>query len=171
MNYYESRRLAGSIMVIILIMGTVQVYHYTPMLPTKMISHFNGKGQANGWMSKTAFIIYTLGTYYFMGGIFFLLGWIIPKLPSGLVNIPNRQYWLHPARKDQALNILLSYLYWIGAITLLYLLILMQMVIEANLNHTHQFDSHFWIITASYLIGLGYLGWKLYRHFKPVSLS
>ena len=168
---FESRRLAGSLMAIIIVLGTVQIFHYDAALPAKVATHFNGQGKVNGWMSKKAFILYTLGMYYFMGGLFFISGWIIPKLPSGLINIPNRMYWLHPARKEHAIDAILHYLYWIGAITLLYLLILTQMTIEVNLNHSNQLNSYFWIVTASYLIGLGYLGWKMYRHFKPVSLT
>lgn len=171
MNFSQSRRFAGSLMFLILILSTIQIYHYAPLLPAKIATHFNGKGQANGWMSHRAFIWYSIGMYYFIGGLFFLTDWVVPKLPSEMINIPNRTYWMHPARREKALDVLLTYTNWIGVITLLLLLILTQMVIETNLDHSGKLNSYFWYVSILYMIGLGYLGWKLYRYFKPVSLS
>ncbi|HKJ45871.1 MAG TPA: DUF1648 domain-containing protein [Balneolales bacterium] len=166
-NIAKSKHLAGTLMIMLLFIGTLQIYLYSSMLPQKIATHFNAHGQADGWMSHRAFILYSIGMFYFMGGIFLLSGWVIPKLPTELINIPNRGYWLHPARKEQAVEVLITYLYWIGVSTILFLLILTQMTILANIHQSIISSKIFWTVTGSYIVCIFTLGWKMYRYFKP----
>jgi hypothetical protein len=167
-NIKGSRRLAGMLMITLLFLGTLQIYLYSSMLPLKIATHFNAYGKADDWMSHRAFLWYSICMYYFMSGIFLLSGWVIPKLPTELINIPNRVYWLHPARKEQAVDVLISYLYWIGVATISFLLILTQMTIMANVHQSIISSEIFWTVTGGYIITIFMLGWKMYRYYKPV---
>jgi uncharacterized membrane protein len=166
-NIKGSRQLSGMLMITLLFLGTLQIYLYSSMLPQKIATHFNADGKADGWMSHSAFIWYSIGMYYFMGGIFLLSGWIIRKLPTELINIPNRGYWLHPARKEQAVEVLITYLCWIGVATISFLLILTQITILANIHQSIISSEIFWTVTGVYIITIFMLGWKMYRYFKP----
>ena len=69
-------------------------------LPDEVATHFDFRGDANGWMSKPADLL-------LMGALglalpLFLIGicYATRFLPMGMVNLPNREYWLAPGHSD-----------------------------------------------------------------------
>jgi transcriptional regulator with XRE-family HTH domain len=80
-------------------------------LPPLVASHFGAAGDANGWMSRDHFVA-------IMGG---MLGLLPLALQTGLVlalrfgglNIPNKRYWLAPARRAAAVRSLHAHVAWL----------------------------------------------------------
>lgn len=122
-------------LILLLLLGAValQCLYYFPLLPATVSSHFDGGGRPNGWSSKQAF--YTL--YLFIVGLmtfcFFLLPRLLRHVPSSLINLPNREYWLVPERKTEALAMLEEEMGWFGIAILLLLIWTLQLAINANL--------------------------------------
>jgi len=122
-------------LILLLLLGgvTLQCLYYFPLLPETVSSHFDGAGRPNGWSSKQAF--YTL--YLFIVGLmtfcFFFLPRLLRRVPSSLINLPNREYWLVPERKEQALAMLEEEMGWFGIAILLLMIWTLQLAINANL--------------------------------------
>jgi hypothetical protein len=71
-------------------------------LPATMATHFARGGAPNGYMHKDSFILFYLGFMFFLPGVFFAAGSLVEKFPV-LANLPNKDYWLAPARRDAAI--------------------------------------------------------------------
>jgi len=96
-------------------------------------SHFNAAGVPNAWQPKSFFAM-TLGLLYLL----FTLLWLsIPQLlravPVSLVNLPNREYWLAPERREHTAHAIGDQLAWLGAIQIALIAFIAQFAINANL--------------------------------------
>jgi uncharacterized membrane protein len=85
-------------------------------LPEHAATHFDGRGVPNGWMTRTGYalfmLVFTVGLPLLMAA---MVGWL-PRLLPDLTNIPNRQYWMAPERREQTLAVLASHACWLGCL-------------------------------------------------------
>jgi uncharacterized membrane protein len=125
-----SRAVFFALLVVIL----VQVVVYFPRLPDVVASHFDGAGRPNDWMSRTTFFLVYAGTMGLLVVVFLLLPRNLGSLPGSMVNLPNKKYWLTPERRERATRMLVERMLWFGSATLLFMLIVFQLAIEANLS-------------------------------------
>lgn len=145
------------IFLFILLLCLAEIAYFGPKLPDTVASHFDAKGQPDGWSSRTSFlIVYGAGI---LGIILCFVGpfWLIQKLPVSLVNIPNKDYWLAPERKKETMAYLSEQLLLLGSATLLLVFLLFHFVIQANLEEEVQSIGSLPMV----LIGL-YLAYTLY---------
>jgi len=49
-----------------------------------------------------------------------IVGLLLPKIPVGALNLPNKDYWLEEARVEQTYGTATSYLLWLGNAFLLF---------------------------------------------------
>lgn len=78
-------------------------------LPERVATHFNGSGEPNGWMSRSAHQEFMLIFGLAFPMVIVLLCYASRFLPRGLVNIPHREYWLAPERRAETSNYLLGH--------------------------------------------------------------
>jgi uncharacterized membrane protein len=101
-------------------------------LPDNVATHFDAHGTPNGWMTKRQHLIFTsafgIGLPLFMVAAFSL----IRVLPSGLVNIPNRDYWLAPERKMATSAWILRQGLWLASVIVCWIAALNFLLVRAN---------------------------------------
>lgn len=119
--------LAGlSVVLVLLVLGT------GPALPARVATHFGMDGLPNGWMSREAFmrsiVVIVILPVVLLQGIGFLLG----RLPTSLINLPNREYWLAPERRAKTLAHIRTSMLEFGNATFAFLIFVVWSVIEAN---------------------------------------
>ncbi len=106
-----------------------------------MASHFNAAGEANGWMSKTAFtalmLAIGLGIPAFVIGVMSVLR----HFPAEYLNVPNADYWRAPGNYEKACAFLLASAYWFGCAFLIWQILFSRLVVAANLVSPPRFDS------------------------------
>jgi uncharacterized membrane protein len=155
-------------LILLLLWGAiaVQCLHYFPQLPAGLASHFDGAGRANGWSSKEGFFVFYLVMTGLMTLVFFLLPVLLRGVPPSLINIPNREYWLVPERKDLALTMLEEEMGWFGNGVLVMMIATIQLAINANLPGGPGFRSDLmWILLAGFFLFLVFWLVRLYRRF------
>jgi putative flippase GtrA len=70
-------------------------------LPARVASHFNANGVADGWMSRAEYLFF-IGLFPCALAVFLaLIGSTLRWLPAHAINIPRRDYWLAPERKNR----------------------------------------------------------------------
>ena len=106
-------------------------------------------------MSKSGFVLFALVMQFGLAAVMFGCGWLIKVLPTSMINIPNREYWLADERRDQTLAESQSMMAWIAAGTAILLMLMFYLAIDANLGEEKRLNATAsWICVAIYLIWL-----------------
>jgi len=97
-----------------------------------MASHFAASGAANGWTTKTQFLV----TYavVLLPALFveFRLHRKIARTPNKKLNLPNKQYWLAPERRAETFAYFEMFCAWFGCALLLLEVFAMGLAMRAN---------------------------------------
>ena len=126
-------RPPSSIFFSLALLGAVQYFYYAPRLPEIVASHFGRGGSVNGWETKTLFFSLELGSIVLATVISFGVPRMIGALPISMINLPNKEYWLSPERRDETLGYLQMHMMWFGCALLAFLLFVMELAFRANL--------------------------------------
>ena len=139
-------------------------------LPAKVASHFDIQGQPNGWMSRETCVGFTLGLGILVPA--FIVGMMAGagRIPVSFINLPHRNYWLAPERRQAALAILLRYSLWFACMNVLFVTGLHWLIVQANLPGQEQHLSGLGIILVAggFLAGTGIWVRLLVRHFSKI---
>lgn len=103
-------------------------------LPDVVASHFNARGVANGWQPKSVFFEFFAGAVAIVSFLTFGVPALISKLPTPMINLPNKEYWLAPERRQETLAFLNGYLAWFGCAVLLVVATAVNYAIGQNLH-------------------------------------
>jgi hypothetical protein len=139
-------------------------------LPERVPTHFDAAGRADGWSTRTGFALELGGLSLFLCGLFGALGALVARLPTSLVNLPNRDYWLAPERRAESLRAIRDRLHSLGAATEVLVLGLVLYCVRASRSEEAQTgpDPTTWVLLLGYLAFVA--GWivSLHRRFaKP----
>jgi uncharacterized membrane protein len=155
-----------ALFLLLLVVGTIDIIYYYPRLPETVASHFDASGKPDGWSTKKdlveVFIVVTLSSAFLFLGI--ALG--LPKLPDSLINLPKKEYWLAPERRQETLSFISGYLLWFGIATLGLLICVMHQTFRANLSESRTLEN-VWFFMGAYLVFL--IIWVvglLYKFFR-----
>jgi uncharacterized membrane protein len=133
-------RLPSSIFFALALFGAVQYIYYASRLPEILGSHFAGNGAVNAWQSKAAFFSTELAVVILAAVVGFGVPRIIGAMPVSLINLPNKEFWLSPERREETLSYIRVWSAWFGCALLAFLLFVMELVFRANLHKPPQFD-------------------------------
>jgi Protein of unknown function (DUF1648) len=132
-------------------------------LPERVASHFSADGQADGWMSRSAYLQFIS-----------IFGSIVPlaiivifrSLPVNLINVPNRDFWFSPERCAQSRDYLFRQSFWFAGLMVGLFTGIHLAVIQANGQSTAQLSLPVFLgVLGIFMIGI--LAWaaNLFRHF------
>lgn len=152
---------------LLLALAVLQVAVFYPRLPDVMASHFDGSGRADGWMSKNTFFAVDLA----MLALTVLCFLVLPAIrwPDRLINLPHKDHWLAPERREETLRYMKGQILVFGCASLVLLLVVTQWVIEANLDGSQALPAApMWWLLGGY--GLFTVVWviRLVRHYYRV---
>lgn len=123
---------ARIIFLLLLLMAIGQALYYYPLLPDTVAAHFGPSGKADGWMTKDVSIAVDVGLFVFMTVLFSSISIFIKNAKSG-INVPNKEYWLAPERREETVQYMVSTLNTIGIVVLCFLLMMFEITYRANL--------------------------------------
>ena len=112
--------------------AAVQLVRAAAVLPQRVASHFDLSGHADGWMDRGDFLLLWACLSAGIYAMFVALATFLPRLPKALINLPYRDYWLAPARRDTTLARAAGWLRWMGAATLALLTALLTAIAAAH---------------------------------------
>jgi uncharacterized membrane protein len=129
--------------------GILQMLFYASLMPERMASHFGGSGEPNGWSGKAAFFGLDAGILVMVFLSFRILPGLLSRFPDAMINLPNKDYWLAPGRRDETFSRIKDLLVSLGNAFLTFLIITFQLVILANLKEGSRLNSEaLWILLA-----------------------
>lgn len=113
----------------------------TPDLPSRIASHFDMAGRADGWRMKNAFGLGTLPVH--LGTAVLLVGLMsfIHRLPPRFINVPNPEYWRQPTNFQIACQFLRDWSRWFTAAELTWATFFDRQLFLANQRQPPHLDS------------------------------
>jgi uncharacterized membrane protein len=129
-------RLSLVLLAVLALVIIGQSVHYYPLLPATMASHFGASGQANAWQSKGAFFGTYWGVCLLLLAVFVGLPPFLGHLPTAIINLPHKEYWLAPEHRATTLAFFQGAMGWFGVVALGFMMAVIQLVIQANLSGT-----------------------------------
>lgn len=116
----------------LMLLGVFQHVWYWPQLPERVATHFGIDGKPNDWMSRSTstfvFLALQLGVPVFMLAMTSLAA----RMPVSMVNIPNREYWLHAERRVATMAHMSLMMTWIAVLTSLFMTVIGHLTFMAN---------------------------------------
>lgn len=146
--------------------GVCQHAWYWPQLPAKVATHFGTDGQPNDWMSKENATLVLLGFQVLFPWLLVGLGRLIGVLPISVINIPHREYWLHPERREATLSWMGGYLAWTAVATGLLMTVLAHVTFRANVKGAGLEMAPFLCFVVGYLVVILGMTVVNLRHFR-----
>jgi uncharacterized membrane protein len=129
------------VVVVLEAIAAMQIAYYLPKLPATVASHFNTAGMANSLEPKQLFLELYAIVMLCIAAVYFVMPRLIFSLPAGLINIPNKAYWLAPQRRAETMEFFVDHFAILGAGTLALFVTIFQLAIAANLTTTPTFSS------------------------------
>jgi hypothetical protein len=137
----QSIRLPGSVFAGLILFGILQARFYASRMPSVMASHFGFSGSPNGWQALSGFFIMEL----FVGALAGFLAFVFPRtlsaIPTSLINLPNKEYWLSADRRESTLAYFRVHFAWFGCALLAFVVAVMELTFRANLNTPHHLNN------------------------------
>ncbi len=161
-----SKRTALWVLIGLTGLGILQGLYFYPRLPDIVAHHYNAFGQPDAWGSKQFLVSFQIGTILFIAVIFYGIGKLIYKTPDSYINLWNKSYWLAPERRMATLDKLSAMSFWLGNITLLFLLWLFQYQYTQNLMGRQHEMRYVWAGILVYIVilfGCIFLFWRAFR--------
>ncbi len=106
-----------AILFILLYIGFLLYVDQTAsLLSGRVATHFGIDGQANGWMSGSGYINFIRLFGLALPGFTVAIGFLTRFLPAGMINIPNRDYWLAPEHRASTSASVLGSCLWLACL-------------------------------------------------------
>src|SRR5450755_1442222 len=96
------------VFLLVLVVAGAFVWLTSGGLPPVVASHFGPGGAANGFMGKGAYTAFMLAFVVAVPALVASSTLLVGVLPTNLINLPHRQYWLAPQRRATTLEALSS---------------------------------------------------------------
>ena len=89
------------------------------------------------------------------------------RMPTSILNMPNRDYWLSPERRSASLAFFWTQAVWIEATTLAFLIVVAQFVFRANLAEgAPTLTRDFLLVLAAFVAGVVWQSFQIVRRFS-----
>ena len=134
MRAHERRkvRVPQAVFVLLAFLGFLQARNFAASMPSVMATHFGANGSANGWQTRGQFFTVEI----VMLGVCLLIGFGVPFIisiaPPSMINVPNKDFWLAPVRRDHTISVMRIQMAWFACALLTFLIVVNQLVFNAN---------------------------------------
>ncbi|MFM8324583.1 MAG: DUF1648 domain-containing protein [Pirellulaceae bacterium] len=155
-----------------ILLALLQNAWYYPRLPEQVAIHFNASGKADSSASKSHATFLMLGLQIFLPSFLLLTSQLSRSLPIQWINLPHREYWLAPERREATLASMEQCLWWIAMATCLWILVVNHLTFVANLSGENLNLMPFLVGLVTYMAIVFYLaGGLVWKYRLPNSSS
>jgi uncharacterized membrane protein len=134
-------------------LAIAQSVYFYPLLPDVVGSHFDAAGKVNGTSSKLGYFIIYFVSLAITSSFTLALPLFFKYLPTSVINLPHREYWLSGDRREESLQFLNVHFSWLGVATMLLMVVVFHITFLANLNSIKELSSPlFWALLGAFLL-------------------
>src|ERR1022692_1606093 len=121
------------IMVLVVVACVQMAYSYPLIVANPMASHFNVAGVPNGWQTKEVFFTSCGVMLALLTVIFHGFPALLYRLPASSINMPYKEYWLAPERRERTLGELAARFQWLGFLAIVFFDVVIRAVLVADM--------------------------------------
>jgi uncharacterized membrane protein len=164
----QNSRLPRLLFAVLAAGAAIYFSSYYPQLPHVVASHFNERGVANGWQTKSAFFTVFVGVSVLAAVIGFGIPRIVAAVPPQLINLPNKAYWLAPDHLAETMEFFSRFFAWFGCAVLVVVIVTFDYAIQSNLHPDNRPDiSRMWYLLAGFLVFVVVWIVRMFMRFGP----
>lgn len=160
--------VAAMLFIGLLATGAATLYATAGQLPARVASHFNLEGFANGYMARDDYLILMSLLLVVLPLVVLALNFGLPRLAPRLTQIPARDYWLAPERRNETYASIATSGFLIASMVAAFTTALHLLVVDANRQTPPRLDNAvLWTLVAVVVVAA--LSWKFFRwrRFQP----
>jgi uncharacterized membrane protein len=148
-------RILGIAFFALLVAGAVVIVVTSEALPLELASHFGRQGRANGWQPlasyRTWMLLFAIGVPCLTVAA---MAWLPRRFPR-LSNLPHRDHWLAPVRREATFAALAAFAFAIGIVEIAFALGIHLSVVAANATDPPTLPAHaFMALMACFVVAI-----------------
>jgi uncharacterized membrane protein len=128
----QKSNLSMFIFLILVVGAALFVWYTSRSLPEIVASHFGASGAANGFMPRSFYVKFFLAVIVGAPLAVVFLPARALNSPSARINLPNREYWLAPERREETIEVLRGFMTQFGSMLVVFLCYAHWLVVLAN---------------------------------------
>ncbi len=167
-----SQHFPKILLAVLMVLAAMLIDSTTGRLPETVATHFAGSGRPNDFMSNDGYRLFML--FFTIGFPLFVTLTVtyLPRRFPGRTNIPHRNYWLAPERREASLEYLARHGLYLGCLLVLFSSGIHLLILEAHhRNPPHLNEDLFFLFMALFLVGVGIWIALLFRRFRKPRLD
>ena len=161
-------RLASSLFVVLLIVVAWFIVTTTRQLADPVATHFGAGYLANGWMTRDGYLAFSLAFTTFLPTVIASLVGGLPRIFPRSVNLPNKDHWLAPERRDSTLESIALRAIVLGGLLAIFMSGVHWLILQANAAVPPQLPPRlFWTLLIAFLVAFtAWIGafWSKFRN-------
>jgi uncharacterized membrane protein len=163
----KTMRFGRAFFIIIILVCVIETTRLWSIAPAQMAAHFDIQGNPDRFVPKGQFFWFQIQTALIVIGVGILPQVLFLILPVELINLPNREYWLAPERRDATVERLSSFGAMLFGVILLVIQAGFELAVSANLRTPIVFDAQLMIpiMIASFIV-IGLMLFWLTKSFQ-----
>lgn len=155
-------------LLILWFLALAQNAWYWQNLPERVATHFNAAGKPDGWMGRDAATMMMIGLQTLMPLLFVAIAYMLYFIPPSMINIPHREFWLHPDRRQASISFVARSTAAFSLGLSLFLLGMNHLTFLANTRHGVLNPLGFWALLGTFLAFSGaWTAWLVMRFRIP----
>lgn len=146
-----------------MVLATVSLF----VLPEQTAIHFGLGGAPGGWASSRTSTLLMLAMHTVVFCALYVSPRLLTSVPRRWINLPNRDYWLQPAHRAQAVAKFRRHLWRFGTVLFVFMFLIGLLTLRANLSDPVRLDERLFLIALGvYLLYTVYWTVSLLRAFR-----
>jgi len=153
----NNMRIGRAFYIVAILICAFEIVRLWNISPTQMAVHFDIQGYPDRFASKDEFFWNQIQTLLILIAVSILPQILFQFLPANLINMPNREYWLAPERRVEAVDRLSSFAATMFGVIFLAIQAGFEISAFANLQSPIIFNARWMLmvmVTSVTLIGL-----------------
>ena len=146
------KRVGYGLLGLVAILTVAQLIVYPAHLPERVASHFGPNGQADGWTTRSGLLTMLVVTQVLTAAFLLAAAKYARFLSPSMVNVPNKEYWLHESRREETFDYMEALMTLITAATALFLTFVFHCVFLANVDGSAKLSIWFGVALVVYLV-------------------
>lgn len=134
-------RIGRIVFLLALLVCIGEMFRLWGISPQQMAAHFNAQGDPDRFVTKPEFFWFQIQTLFIVVLVSLPLQVLLLVVPPNLINMPNREYWLAPERKEETLGRLSDFGSLMFGVILLAILAAFEISVYANLQTPVHFNA------------------------------